>query len=406
MIKKENAMAIVTSEIFVHAPVKIAFRAFTNSTFLREWLCDIATVEPHSRGRMYLWWRGDFYSSGHYLELDEGKRVKFRWYSSIDSAPTEVTVNFTEKDGGVHVRLDHKVPDDESWKMAGESFRENWMVSLENLKSVLETGIDLRIANRPMLGIMPGDFTEEQATALGVPVREGLRLDGLVTGMGAERAGLQKNDVLVGMAGNPITNDFNSLPNAIAGKKGGDKIEVVFYRGLEKKTVTMELSKRPMPDVPFDPNELSRRAREIYESALTELEKCFEGYIDEQAMQRPEPNEWSALETVAHLLFAERFNILFLTSLIDGYEYVTDGFGSNIHAQVQATVKANPSIKSMLAELRHTVEELLLYIALIPEEFMARKGSYYRFGSGFLQRNFHITGHIEQIKNALAASGK
>jgi len=68
--------------------------------------------------------------------------------------------------------------------------------------------------------------------------------------MGAQHAGLQKNDVLVGMAGKPITNDFNSLPNAIEGKKGGDVIEVVFYRGAEKMTVNMELSKRPMPDVP------------------------------------------------------------------------------------------------------------------------------------------------------------
>ena len=97
-------MATVSSEIFVHAPVKMAYRAFTNSTSLREWLCDVATVEPHTRGRMYLWWHGDFYSSGHYLELDENKKVKFRWYSSIDPAPTEVTVTVTEKDGGALIR--------------------------------------------------------------------------------------------------------------------------------------------------------------------------------------------------------------------------------------------------------------------------------------------------------------
>lgn len=397
-------MTTVTAEIFVQVPLKLAYRAFINSTSLREWLCDVATVAPHPHGRMYLWWIGDFYSSGHYLELDENKCVKFRWFSNIDPAPTEVTVTFTEKDGGVQVRMDHVVPDDESWKKLAEGFRENWADSLRNLKSVLETGIDLRIAERPMLGIVPGDFSAEQATALGVPVREGLRLDGLVDGMGAQRAGLQKDDVLVGMAGKPITSDFNTLPQAIAGKKGGDTIEVIFYRGAEKKTVQMELSKRPMPDVPFDPAELAKRARQMIEPALADLEKCFESFSDEQAMKRPAPNEWSALEIVAHLIHGERFNMTFLTGLIDGYEPTTDGFGSNINAQVEATVKVNPSIQLMLAELRRSVEEVLTYTALIPSEFTANKGSYYRYGSGLLQPNFHIIAHMQQVKDTLAAA--
>jgi len=399
-------MTAVSAEIFVHAPLKFAYRAFTNSTSLREWLCDVSTVEPRPLGRMYLWWRGDFYSSGHYLEVKENRRVKFRWFSSIDSAPTEVTVTFIGKDGGTLVRLEHDIPDDPAWAKIAEGFRENWTDSLENLKSVLETGIDLRIAHRPMLGIVPGDFTEEQAMALRAPVREGMRLDGVVDGMGAQKCGLQKDDVIVEFAGHPLRNDASSLANALVGKKGGDKIEVIYYRGPEKKTVTMELSKRPMPDVPFAPAELERQARKIYESALAEVEKAFEGFSDEQAMARPEPNEWSALETVAHLIFGERFNIIQLAGLIDGYEPVTDGFGTNVHAQVQATVKAHPSINLMLGALRQAVDETLAFASLIPDEFVASKGSYYRFASGLLQPNFHLTAHLEQIKAALAATHK
>ena len=398
-------MHTVTTEASIQAPLKLAYRAFTSSTSLREWLCDVATVEPHPGGRMYLWWNGNFYSSGQYLELEENRCVTFHWYSSIDPAPTQVTVTLTEQDGRVLVRLDHDVPEGDDWKGKGETFRENWAESLENLKSVLETGIDLRIANRPMLGILPGDFTADQATALGIPVREGLRLDGVVPGMGAEGAGLQRDDVLVSMAGKPITQEFNTLLNAIAGKKGGDEVEVVYYRGPEHKTVRMQLSRRPMADVPFDRAQLAKQAREIFEPALAELEKSFEGYSDEQAMKRPDPKEWSALEIVAHLIQGERFNSIYLTSLIDGYELTTDGFGSNVTAQVEATVKANPSIQLMLAELRRTVEELLAYTELIPEEFVANKGSYYRFGSILLQPNFHITAHIQQIKDALTAAG-
>jgi uncharacterized protein YndB with AHSA1/START domain len=399
-------MSTVSAEIQVHAPIKFAYRAFTNSTSLREWLCDVATVEPHPRGRIYLWWRGDFYSSGHYLELDENKRVKFRWFSNIDPAPTEVTVTVTEKDGGTLIRMDHSVPDDPAWTKLAEGFRDNWVDSLENLKSVLETGLDLRIADRPMMGIAPGDFTEEQAAALGVPVREGMRLDGVLDGMGAQKCGLQKDDVIVEFAGHQILNDQNSFPHAIAGKKGGDKVEVTYYRGAEKKTVTMELSKRPMQEVPFNAVELANKAREFYKAGMTDVESCFEGVTDTQAMTRPDPQEWSALEIVAHLIHGERFNQTYLTSLVDGYELVNDGFGGNVNAQVQATVAANPSIALMLSELRRAVEETLAYVSFLPEEFTANKGSFYRFGSILLQPNFHLTAHTQQIKNALSAASK
>jgi hypothetical protein len=354
---------------------------------------------------MYLWWHGDFYSSGHYLELEENKRIKFRWYSSVDPAPTDVTVTFEEQAGGVRVCLDHEIPDKgRYWKKAVDSFRKDWVDSLENLKSVLETGIDLRFANRPMLGIAPGDLTEDQIKALNLPIRDGIRLDGVVDGMGAQRCGLQTNDVIIEMAGRPIHNDANSLPTALAGKKAGDQVEVIFYRGPEKKTVTMELSQRPMPEVPSDPAELAKQARVLYEPALEEVEKCFEGVSDARAMRRPDANEWSALEIVAHLIHGERNNQFFLTGLIDGNEFVSDGFGSNVTAQVEATVKAFPSIALMLEELRRAVEETLAYVSFIPADFAANKGSYYRFGSGLLQPNFHITGHVQQIKDALAGA--
>jgi uncharacterized protein YndB with AHSA1/START domain len=397
-------MTIVTAEIFVGAPPKSAYRAFTNSTAMREWLCDVATVSPHPHGRLYLWWNGDFYSSGHYLELEEDRKVRFRWFSSIDPAPTEVTVSFTEKRDGTQVRMDHEIPEDPPWTKMAEEFRENWEISLENLKSVLETGIDLRLANRPLLGIVPSDFGEEQARALGVPVRDGLRLSSVVDGMGAQKAGLHNDDVIVEMAGHPVRGDASSLPNAIAGRKGGDIIEVVFYRGSERKTVSMELSRRPMPEVPFDPVELEKHARAIYEAGLAEVEKCFEGFTDAQAMAHPLPNEWSALEILAHLIHGERLNQVLLTGLIDGYEPVADGFGSNVTAQAQATVRVNPSIKLMLDALRRSVEETLAFVSLIPQEFTRNKGSYYRFGSGLLQPNFHLTDHVQQIRETLAAS--
>lgn len=397
-------MSIVTSQIHVDASPVHAYRAFTNSTALREWLCDVATVEAHPRGRLYLWWNGDFYSSGHFIKLEENKEVGFLWYSSIDPSATEVAVTFTPEEGGTLVRMDHGVPDDLAWAGKAETFRQNWQDSLENLKSVLETGLDLRIANRPMIGITLNDFNSEIAANLGIPVSEGQRLSGVLDGMGAQAAGLQTDDVVVQVDDHKIGNDFGSFVVAIQGKKGGEKVNVEYYRGAERKSVEMQLTKRPMPDVPFDKAELGRQAREVILRPLQAIEQAFEGHTDAQAALRPAPGEWSALEVVAHLIHNERGTQDFIGSLVIGAERVGDGGGANVDAMVMATLAVYPTISEMLGELRRSVEETIRLVEVVPDEFVANRASFYRVGQGLLQADIHMDGHLEQLKSALAGA--
>ena len=394
-------MTTAVSEIAIRTSAAQIYQAFTNATALRQWLCDVATVSAQPRGRMYLWWNGDFYSSGVYIEVEPDKSLKFRWHSNIDPAATEVLVSIEETDGNTLVRMAHTVPNEPEWEKLLAGFKSNWDSSLENLKSVLETGIDQRIANRPMLGFMPGDFTQEQAKHLGVPTTEGLRLDGVLDGMGAAAAGLQKDDVIVGLDGKTIGSDFGSFRNAIAGKKGGDSVEVVFYRGAEKKQVRMELSRRPMIEVPFNPTELARQGRANYEAVLAELEQCFSGVSDEQARTRPAEGEWSALDTLAHLLQGERANQAFIVEFLDGYVRQADGFGSNQDAIIRATTSVYGSIEAMMNALRNSIEENLNLTANLPESFAENKGSFYQVGSVILQSNYHYYTHLPQIKAAL-----
>ncbi len=397
-------MTTLVSEIQVAAPIEQLYRAFTNATALREWLCDVATVVPHPQGRMYLWWNGDFYSSGHYLNLTENKQVSFRWFSSIDSAPTEVTVHFETKGKNTQVRLEHEVPNDPNWAKTGEIFKQNWDDSLENLKSVYETGIDLRIANRPMLGIYPGDFTAEQAKRLGVPVNQGLRLDDTIEGMGAYQAGLRKDDVLINVNNHEITNEFTTMIAAIAGTKGGDTVPVVFYRGAEKQTVNMTLTKRPMTNVPFNIEELVNQARSKMNAAFNALEEAFKEASEAQAAARPAPNEWSALDVVSHILHTERGLQFFFDECIGGHERAADDFGGNIDAHIRAITASHSGIQDMLNEVHRAQVVTLNFVSNLPPEAVQRKGSFYRLGDALLQNDLHIYGHIEQIKAALAAA--
>ncbi len=397
----------VISEQFVTSSSEQVYLAFTRSILLRQWLCDFATVTPRPGGRMYLWWNGDFYSAGEYVELEENKRVKFTWHARFEPAPSEVTVTLAAKDGGTHVTLAHTVPDGADWKERAAGFKSEWDSTLPNLASVLETGLDRRIFDRPMLGIQISDFSAEIAKASGVPVSEGIRLADTIEGMGARAAGLKQDDVIVEFNGKPITNDFSSLALALQGKKGGDKVDVVFYRGPEKRTVSMELTRRPVPEVPWNPQELAKQVRAKYDQAFEILEAAFAGVSDAEASHSPTTGEWSAKQTLAHLIHTERNWLANIDDVVGGYERNADDFGGNINTHINATVTAFGSVAGMMDEMKRLADEAVAYLAGLSPEFVARKGDYINVGNVMLNGMLpHTQSHIEQIKNAIAAGKK
>jgi uncharacterized protein YndB with AHSA1/START domain len=397
----------VKAEKFVNvSPAQIYF-AFTRAIALHEWLCDYATVAPHPGGRMYLWWHGDFYSAGEYTALEENKLVAFTWFGRGDPGPSRVKVILEAKNGGTNVIMEHTIPVWKGWKGTPEGFQHEWIVSLENLASVFETGLDRRIFDRPMLGISLNDFNPAIAKAMQVPVSDGIRLDGTVEGMGARQAGLRKDDVMVAMDGKTLTNDYSSLVTALQGKKGGDKVEVTFYRGPQKMTTLMELTRRPVPDISWEPAGLAGAVRAQYDESLAALEKCFAGVSEAEADFQPAPGEWSAKDVLAHLIEEERNWLATLDDFIGGYERFTDDSGGNIQAHVHAIVAAYGTARGLLEELKRLSDELVAYLAGLPAEFVARKGSYFQVASGILTGNaLHTQSHLEQINAAIAAARK
>lgn len=187
------------------APEQV-FYAFTHATALREWLSDAATVIARPGGRVYLAWNSGYTTNGEFTRVEPGKGLGFTWRGRGEPGPTQVTVELKPEGEGTEISLTHaEIGTGEVWKGLEEKFRTDWTNALENLASVLETGIDQRIARRPMLGIFLNDFNAEIARQMGIPVTEGIRIDELMPGLGAEKAGLQKNDVLVSMAGMPLS---------------------------------------------------------------------------------------------------------------------------------------------------------------------------------------------------------
>jgi hypothetical protein len=204
--------------------------------------------------------------------------------------------------------------------------------------------------------------------------------------------------------GKSITNDYGSFVAALTGKKGGDKVEVVFYRGPQKKTVTMELTKRPVQDISWNPAELAKQVRLIYDDSLSRLETCFKDVNEAEADREPAPGEWSAKQTLAHLIHTERGWIANLDDSVGGYERLADDWGGNLPAHINATIEAYGSVRGMIDELKRLSVEMVAFLAALPNSFVERKASYFLTATQMLELESHTISHIDQINAAIASA--
>jgi uncharacterized protein YndB with AHSA1/START domain len=392
----------------INAPPTEAYRAFTRPIALREWMCDGAVCLARPAGHFHFWWNSGYSASGEFISLTADREVQWMWQGRGEPGPTRVHVALTPTDAGVAVTLAHSgLGEGEAWRKTRDEASAGWTSSLENLQSVLETGLDLRVTRRPMLGVLLGEFNATVAARLAVPVTEGFRLAGLVEGMGAATAGLRPDDVIVGVGGH-ATPDWPALTTALGGRQAGDVVEVLFYRGAERLTLPLRLSPRPLPQVPPTASGLAEQLRKAHTAAQAKIAACFVGATAAQATRRPAPNEWSAIETVAHLIAAEREQQAWITDLINDDERWADRFENptNVMARVTAITAQHPTPAAILAELRRSQAEVTDMIAALPAEFMAHRASYGRLGRDLLQAIEHVHEHLAQIQGALQAGAK
>ncbi|CAK1240207.1 MULTISPECIES: S1C family serine protease [Fructobacillus] len=100
---------------------------------------------------------------------------------------------------------------------------------------------------RPALGIQMINLSQvpvnEQQSTLKIPntVNGGVVLYKVNSGSPADKAGLKKYDVIVGIDGKTVANQAD-LREQLYTHKVGDKTTLTYYRGTEKKTVTLKLN--------------------------------------------------------------------------------------------------------------------------------------------------------------------
>ncbi|MGD8455495.1 MAG: SRPBCC domain-containing protein [Anaerolineales bacterium] len=385
----------------IKAPAENLYYAFTKRSGWSDWFCEGVEGDAQKFKQIFLTWKIGESAGLHFTKFKENKQLVFTWYGSQDERPSEVTVNFTEKGGVTEVVVEHRAVA----AAQVEQMTKIWEDGLDNLKSVFEEGVDLRISARPMFGVLIEDMvTPEYAKEKNLPIDHGMLLGETLPGMGAEASGLAGGDLIYEISGIKIE-DYHSIDAVISPRKAGDIVEMHYLRGEEKYTAEVELTYRPMPEIPPTAHDFSEKVSETYECANAKIDEVIEGVTEQQAEYRTKPGEWHSKEVFAHLISTERSMYAWAASLVQGWE--SYAWTDNLPARMKSFQVVYPRLLDLRRELGNAQQEGVVLVAELPAEFVSRKSAYVRLvNTFFMMVPKHYKDHITQIQdNLFAAQG-
>ncbi len=362
----------------IKAPAAEVFRAFVHPTALRDWLCQAASTEARLGGRVCLWWGQGEVVVGAFTHFDPARRLVLTWRGQADPGASEVVVTFTHTAMSTRLALSHRgLGDGPAWQATRQALRALWPVALEALDLMVRTGLDLRRIRRPRLGIGYGEFNAEVAGKLGVPVNQGIKLESIVPGTGAEAAGLQRDDVLVRFNGHPLVGETSFEP-ALAGLKAGDTTEVVFYRGAQRRRAQLTLGSFPIPKRPMTGIRLAAELRPIYRRINRDLAQLVKGLSEAEAERVPARGAWNVKHLIAHLILMERDQQSWVADMLRDNP-VDDSllYRPNVTPRLEALITRLNTTRALQRELAAAQEETARLVETLPAEFVRRRKHLY-----------------------------
>ena len=95
---------------------------------------------------------------------------------------------------------------------------------------------------RGLLGVTTQDLTPELVTAFNLENKHGAAISRIESNSPAAKAGLEPGDIIVAANGRPVTSS-QDISNIVGLLQIGDKVNLEFFRGNEKKEVTATIGK-------------------------------------------------------------------------------------------------------------------------------------------------------------------
>jgi len=399
-----SEVRIVKHRVVVDSTPELAFEAVTQASELREWCSDQAWTEVRPGGRYEVRWNQGYRAEGAFTELVPPRRAAVSWRGTGEPGETRVEFTVEPVAGGVEVTVVHsgfgQGPD---WDEAMAASDQGWGSGLENLKSTLEMGVDLRLARQPFLGINLDLLTPERAAKEGISAEAGIYVLDTVEGSGARAAGLGKGDVIVSLGGQE-TPGFAELGSALRAHQAGDIVDVDLVRGQGRETVQVTLGSRPQPEVPDSAEALANFLLEGYAEANTDLRSAVEGVTEEEARQPPAEGEWSAKQVLAHLSEDERaLHVILVNMALNGWLDTGPIYLDQFPGRLEAVLAVTPTLDGLVERFVTDGAETVAILRGLPETTLAHKARFRRIAQAVTYRPDHTREHADQIRRAVEA---
>ena len=373
----------------IRASPEIIWEALTQASRLREWMSDGARTQPRKGGLFNVWWNSGYEARGVFTSYLPPRTLAFTWGSASEPGETTVKVTLRPVEGGTKVTLTHSgFGAGKKWAGRAEESEREWNGGLDNLKSVLETGLDLRQMDQPRLGL--GWET--------APGERGALVTAVIAGGPCDQAGLTKGDVIVRFAGRKVKSEQDLL-TIFFSCRAGQRVPVTFLRKDERHKATIELGKRSSPQVPDDPLVLVEQARQAHEQAISALRTAAIMITDEQAGIAPAEGEWSVKQVLAHLSASERGFQRWALDVLLGNE--TYGIMGQLPEQFAAVFATAPTLGALLDRFEHDLVESRTIVASLTPEHRSNKWRYRQIAQQLVSFGFHTQDHIEQIQKTV-----
>jgi uncharacterized protein YndB with AHSA1/START domain/uncharacterized damage-inducible protein DinB len=376
---------------------EMVFEALAYECRLREWMCDGARTVPRKGGLFYVWWNSGYEARGVFTSYSPPRGLKtagalaFTWGSPYEPGETSVKITLKPVEGGTKVTLTHTgFGTGKKWAGRAEESEREWNGGLDNLKSTLETGVDLRQARLPRFGLR-WEPAPDEAGALVTIVMEGGP---------ADLAGLRRGDVIIRMAGCKVRNEQDLLA-VFHTCRAGQRVPIIFLREGKRHATTVELGASPVLGIPDDPAVLVEQVRKSHEEAVAVLRATVLMIPDEQAEQSPAEGEWSVKQTLAHLSASERGFQSWTMDVLLGN--ATHWIEARLPEQFSAVFASAPTVGALLNRFERDMAESRALVAAITSERRANKWRYRQIAQMLSSFGFHTQDHIQQIQAIVQA---
>lgn len=143
-------------------------------------------------------------------------------------------------------------------------------------KKIIEDIMEFGNVQKAILGIRGGELNNNVAKSLDIDNTEGFYISEVTDGSGAEKAGLQKDDIIVKLDAIKIST-YADLTGYISSKRPEDVVSVTFLRDGEEYNVAVTLSKIETSSV----NSLGLELKNLNKSELKKLDVTNGVYVEE-----------------------------------------------------------------------------------------------------------------------------